>query len=90
MDGGDIRDSIFVPGLVLDHGPRHQSMPMELYNVCILVTNMSLEYEKPEINAEFVYNSIEQRENLAKSEGDFIRAKVNVICQLAIELKKKK
>ena len=89
MDGGDIRDSIFVPGLVLDHGPRHQSMPMELYNVCILVTNMSLEYEKPEINAEFVYNSIEQRENLAKSEGDFIRAKVNVICQLAIELKKK-
>lgn len=40
-----------VKGLVLDHGARHAEMPKHLKNVYILTLNVSLEYEKTEINS---------------------------------------
>jgi len=40
-----------VKGLVLDHGARHAEMPKTLKNVYILTLNVSLEYEKTEINS---------------------------------------
>lgn len=89
MEGGDLKDSRFVAGLVLDHGPRHADMPTEMEDVCVLTVSMSMEYEKPEINAEFVYNTIQQREEFAKAENDFILEKVESICVLARECKKK-
>lgn len=88
MEEGDIFDSEFIDGLVLDHGGRHHSMPESLENVCVLVTNMSMEYEKPEINAEFFYSSPEQREQLYKTERDFILQKTRKIVDFAEELKK--
>lgn len=88
MEGGDIRDSIFVDGLVLDHSGRHHAMPVSLENVCVMATNMSLEYEKPEINAEFCYSSASQRDALAESEREFILEKARVIAAFAEELKK--
>ncbi|OQS53505.1 cct6 [Ecytonucleospora hepatopenaei] len=88
MDIGDLKDSEFVPGLVLDHGIRHAEMPTNLTNCVILTTNMSLEYEKPEINAEFVYKNIEDRERLAKFENKLIIEKTEKIVELANEMRK--
>lgn len=88
MEGGDIRDSIFIDGLVLDHAGRHYAMPSELENVCVMVSNMSLEYEKPEVNAEFCYSSAAQRDALAESEREFILEKARAIASFALELKK--
>ncbi|KAL6121632.1 cct6 [Nucleospora cyclopteri] len=88
MEGGDLSDSQFIPGLVLDHAGRSESMPEDLSNVCILITNMSMEYEKPEVSAEFAYNSIQQREKLAEAEKEFIGERARKIAQLAAELRK--
>ena len=40
-----------VKGLVLDHGARHGDMPKKLKNCYILNCNVSLEYEKTEVNS---------------------------------------
>ncbi|GJN92887.1 hypothetical protein Rhopal_005927-T1 [Rhodotorula paludigena] len=77
-------DTRIVRGLVLDHGPRHPDMPKRLTNCFILTLNVSLEYEKTEVNSGFFYSSAEQREKLVESERRFTDAKVRKI----IELKK--
>ncbi|GAA5864889.1 hypothetical protein JCM3774_004262 [Rhodotorula dairenensis] len=77
-------DTRLVKGLVLDHGPRHPDMPKRLENCYILTLNVSLEYEKTEVNSGFFYSSAEQREKLVESERKFTDAKVRKI----IELKK--
>lgn len=89
MNEGDAADTRYVDGLVLDHAGRHYAMPMQLDDVCIMVTNMSLEYEKPEIAAQFVYSSAEQREGLIKNEREFILAKARAIAAFGTELKSK-
>lgn len=88
MEEGSLSDSIFVDGLVLDHGGRHHAMPTMLENVCVMITNMSLEYEKPEVNAEFCYSSAQQRDQLVSGEREFIAEKARKIAELAGELKK--
>ncbi|GAA5957726.1 hypothetical protein JCM3765_003746 [Sporobolomyces pararoseus] len=75
-------DTRLVKGLVLDHGPRHPDMPKRLENCFILTLNVSLEYEKTEINSGFFYSSAEQREKLVESERKFTDAKVRKIIQL--------
>lgn len=45
-------DTQLVRGLVLDHGARHPDMPKRLEGeVFILTCNISLEYEKSEVNS---------------------------------------
>jgi len=73
-----------IKGLVMDHGGRHPDMPKKLTNCYILILNVSLEYEKTEINSGFFYSSAEQRDRLIESERRFTDAKVKKI----IELKK--
>jgi T-complex protein 1 subunit zeta len=75
-------DTRLVKGLVLDHGPRHPDMPKRLENCFILTLNVSLEYEKTEINSGFFYSSAEQREKLVESERKFTDAKVRKIIEL--------
>ncbi|XP_014243672.1 T-complex protein 1 subunit zeta-like [Cimex lectularius] len=74
-----------VDGIVLDHGARHPNMPKRLTNAYILTCNVSLEYEKTEVNSGFFYKSAEERDKLVLSEREFIQKRVNKI----IELKKK-
>jgi len=50
-------ESQLVRGLVLDHGGRHPDMPKRLENCFILTCNVSLEYEKTEVNSGFFYRS---------------------------------
>lgn len=74
-----------VKGLVLDHGGRHPDMPHKLENCYILTCNVSLEYEKTEVNSGFFWKDAESRERLIKSERRFTDEKVAKI----IELKRK-
>merc|ERR1711977_331848 len=74
-----------IRGLALDHGARHPDMPKRVENAFILSLNVSLEYEKSEVNAGFYYSSAEQRDKLVESERKFTDDKVRKI----IELKKK-
>jgi len=78
-------DTQLVSGLVLDHGGRHPDMPKRLENCYILTMNVSLEYEKTEVNSGFFYKSAEDREKLVVAERKFIEDRVKKI----IELKKK-
>ncbi len=53
MEHKSALNSRFVKGIVLDHGTRHPDMPTYLKNPYILTCNVSLEYEKTEVNAGF-------------------------------------
>ena len=78
-------DSKLIRGLVLDHGGRHPDMPKSVNNAYILTCNVSLEYEKTEVNSSFFYKSAAEREKLVKAEREFIDQRVQKI----IELKRK-
>merc|ERR550532_1336907 len=80
-----VNETKLVRGLVLDHGSRHPDMPKRLENCYILTCNVSLEYEKSEVNAGFFYSTSEQRDRLVESERKFTDEKVRKI----VELKKK-
>ncbi|KAF8556115.1 T-complex protein 1 zeta subunit [Imleria badia] len=71
-----------VRGLVMDHGARHPDMPKRVENAYILTLNVSLEYEKTEVNSGFFYSSAEQREKLVESERRFVDVKVKKIVEL--------
>ncbi|VIO92536.1 T-complex protein 1, zeta subunit, putative [Brugia malayi] len=78
-------DTKLIRGLVLDHGGRHPDMPKNLKNAYILTCNISLEYEKTEVNSGFFYKSASEREKLVAAEREFIMRRVQKI----VDLKKK-
>lgn len=79
------QDTKLIRGLVLDHGSRHPDMPTRLENCFILTCNISLEYEKSEVNSSFYYSSADQREKLVAAERAYTDERVNKV----IELKRK-
>ncbi len=74
-------DTQLVRGLVLDHGARHADMPKRVENAYVLTLNVSLEYEKTEVNSGFFYSSAEQREKLVESERRFVDARLKKIVE---------
>ncbi len=79
-------DTQLIRGLALDHGARHPDMPKRVENAYILTLNVSLEYEKSEINSSFFYSSAEQRDKLVESERRFVDAKLKKIVELKKEV----
>ncbi|KAI5889357.1 T-complex protein 1 zeta subunit [Schizophyllum commune H4-8] len=86
-----------VRGLVLDHGARHPDMPKRVENAFVLILNVSLEYEKTEVNSGFFYSSAEQREKLVEAERRAVDNKVrkiiefkNLVCDQAVDSKEKR
>ncbi|EEP81981.1 T-complex protein 1, zeta subunit [Uncinocarpus reesii 1704] len=75
-------DTQLIRGLALDHGARHPDMPKRVENAFILTLNVSLEYEKSEINSGFYYSTAEQRDKLVESERRFVDAKLKKIVEL--------
>jgi len=59
-------------------------MPKRLENCFILTANISLEYEKTEVNSTFTYNSAEQRSKMVDAEHALVEERAKKI----IELKK--
>ena len=80
------KDTKFIKGLVLDHGGRHPDMPTRVKDAFVLILNVSLEYEKTEVNSGFFYSSAEQRDQLAASERKFVDAKLKKIIDLKNEV----
>jgi len=78
-------DSQLVKGIVMDHGGRHPDMPKALQNCYILTCNVSMEYEKTEVNSGFFYKSAEDREKLVDAERKFIDDRVKKV----VEFKRK-
>lgn len=79
-------DTSLIKGLALDHGARHPDMPKRVENAYILTLNVSLEYEKSEINSGFYYSSAEQRDKLVESERRFVDDKLRKIVELKKEV----
>lgn len=79
------QESCLVKGIVMDHGARHPDMKKIVQNAYILTCNVSMEYEKSEVNSGFFYKSAEEREKLVTAERQFIINRVNKV----IDLKKK-
>mmetsp|Transcript_9706 Transcript_9706/g.11256 ORF Transcript_9706/g.11256 Transcript_9706/m.11256 type:complete len:543 (+) Transcript_9706:102-1730(+) len=75
-------DTKLVRGLVLDHGSRHPDMPRALSNCFILTCNISLEYEKSEVNSGFFYSSADQREKMVAAERKFTDDRVDKVIAL--------
>lgn len=75
-------DTKLVKGIVMDHGARHPDMPKKVKDAFILTCNVSLEYEKSEVNSSFFYKSAEEREKLVKAERVFCDDKVQQIIDL--------
>lgn len=82
MQHGHSKDTELIKGLVLDHGARHPDMPRRVPNAHILILNVSLEYEKTEVNSGFFYSSAEQRDKLVASERKFVDEKLKKIVDL--------
>ncbi|KAI4213479.1 MAG: hypothetical protein LQ351_003980 [Letrouitia transgressa] len=79
-------DTSLIKGLALDHGARHPDMPKRVENAFILTLNVSLEYEKSEVNSGFYYSSAQQREKLVESERRFVDEKLRKIVDLKKEV----
>jgi len=69
-------DTTLIKGLVLDHGARHPDMKKNVTNAFILTCNVSLEYEKTEMNSGFFYKTADERERLVQAERQFIEDRV--------------
>ena len=78
-------DTRLVRGLVLDHGSRHPDMPKHVEDAFILTCNVSLEYEKSEVNSSFMYGDAEQRERMVAAEREY----TDDVVRAVIALKKK-
>lgn len=86
------RESIMVSGGADSaDGPRHPDAPKRVTNAFILTLNVSLEYEKTEVNSSFFYSNAEQREKLVESERRFVDDKLrkivelkNAVCDVAV------
>ena len=74
-----------IKGLVLDHGSRHPDMPKHVADAYILTCNISMEYEKSEVNSSFMYSDAEQRERMVEAERKF----TDDVVRQVIALKKK-
>jgi len=79
-------DSVLVKGIVMDHGVRHPSMLRVQKNAYVLTANVSLEYEKTEVNSGFFYKTAEERDRLVKAERAFIDRRVEKIIALKEKL----
>jgi T-complex protein 1 subunit zeta len=79
-------DSQLVKGIVMDHGSRHPDMPKRVENAYILTCNVSMEYEKSEVNSGFFYKTADEREKLVNAERQFIEARVKKLIELKKQL----
>eukprot|EP00216_Chloropicon_sp_CCMP2111_P000894 CAMPEP_0198241966 /NCGR_PEP_ID=MMETSP1446-20131203/7620_1 /TAXON_ID=1461542 ORGANISM="Unidentified sp, Strain CCMP2111" /NCGR_SAMPLE_ID=MMETSP1446 /ASSEMBLY_ACC=CAM_ASM_001112 /LENGTH=518 /DNA_ID=CAMNT_0043924973 /DNA_START=18 /DNA_END=1575 /DNA_ORIENTATION=- len=75
-------DTKLINGLVLDHGARHPDMAKYNEDCYILTCNISLEYDKSEVNSGFFYSDADQREKMVAAERQYTDERVNKIVEL--------
>eukprot|EP00697_Spironema_sp_BW2_P004247 gnl/Spiro4/15784_TR8489_c0_g1_i1.p1 gnl/Spiro4/15784_TR8489_c0_g1~~gnl/Spiro4/15784_TR8489_c0_g1_i1.p1 ORF type:complete len:543 (-),score=154.49 gnl/Spiro4/15784_TR8489_c0_g1_i1:108-1736(-) len=79
-------DTRLVRGLVMDHGSRHPDMPARSKNCFILTLNVSLEFEKSEVTAQFNWSNSQDREKLVLAEREWVDQKVRKVIELKREV----
>lgn len=82
-----ISDHLQIKGLVLDHGGRHPDMPKRVENAFILTCNVSLEYDKTEVNVTEMYRTAEEKERMVIAERKVIDDRVQKIIDLKRKVK---
>eukprot|EP00760_Papus_ankaliazontas_P011475 PhM_4_TR14800/c0_g1_i1/m.89266/K09498/CCT6; T-complex protein 1 subunit zeta len=81
-------DTAFIKGLVMDHGARHDGMPKRIEDTYILTLNVSLEYERSELGANFFYNDPSKKDAMATAERKITDDRVRKIIELKRSVKK--
>ena len=62
-------DTQLIHGIVMDHGWRHQELKCSRFTKCYTLTlNVSLEYEKAEMNTQYFYKNAEEKVAQAERE----------------------
>lgn len=57
----------------MDHGWRHQEMKCSSFKNCYTLTiNVSLEFEKAEVNSEYFYKNAEEKVKQAEREREYV------------------
>eukprot|EP00703_Trepomonas_sp_PC1_P004419 JAP92187.1 TCP-1 chaperonin subunit zeta [Trepomonas sp. PC1] len=80
-------DTSLIEGIVMDHGWRHQELKCSRFDKCYTLTlNVSLEYEKAEVNNEYFYKSAEEKVAQAEKEREFVNKRVQKIIDLKKEI----
>lgn len=82
MQHKNASDTVLVRGLVTDHAGRHPRMPSRLEKCHILICNIELEYQKTEVQANFVFSTAEERERFVIKEREVVDARVRKIVDL--------
>lgn len=72
-------ETTLVRGLVLDHGVRAPNMSRAAKDAFIMTLNVSLEWEKTEVDSDQYYDNAADREALARNERKFIDDRVLAI-----------
>jgi len=75
-------DTELVRGLVLDHGPRHPDMKTRLKNCLVLTCNISMEYEKSEVNSQFTVSDPKKRQEYIEAERRVVDDRVREVISL--------
>lgn len=75
-----------VRGIVMDHGARHPDMKKKVDNAYILTCNVSMEYEKSEVNSGFFYKTAAEREKLVTAERSFTDDRIRQVIKFKREL----
>jgi T-complex protein 1 subunit zeta len=83
-------ESRLVQGLVMDHGSRHPNMPAHVQDAYILTCNVSMEYEKTEVNSGFYYTNAGDRQKMASAERAFTDKQVQTVIDFKRALEKSK
>ncbi|ELP94234.1 T-complex protein 1 subunit zeta, putative [Entamoeba invadens IP1] len=78
-----------IKGLVMDHGTRHPGMPHDIHNVFVLTCNVSMEYEKSEVNSSVFYSDVNQRNAMVKNERKYADDQVAKVVDLKRRLVEK-
>ncbi|MGB3908344.1 MAG: thermosome subunit alpha [Methanomethylovorans sp.] len=93
-DGGSIKDTELVQGLVIDKERVRPNMPQRIDNAKILLTSFAIEFNKIEMDAEIKITSPEQMQLFVDQEERMVKAKVDniirtganvVFCQKGID-----
>ncbi len=78
-EGGSIKDTILVRGIVLDKEVVHPDMPRRVENAKIALINAPLEMRKPEISGKIRFTDPKQIEAFKEAEREVVRRKVEAI-----------
>ena len=76
-------DTQLIRGIVMDHGWRHQELKCSRFTKCYTLTlNVSLEYEKAEMNTQYFYKNAEEKVAQAERERQWVNERVQKIIDL--------